>query len=156
MKLVKDYMKRKVITVKPIDSIFKVAETLSKHHISGAPVVNKRKVVGIITETDIVKFMKVDLSKTHTELMAEPHALSVVILTLIKDQLGVKKHLEKLSKIKVKDFMTKEVVSVLPNENILEAANLLDQHRVDRLPVIKKGKLVGIISRCDLIRALID
>jgi len=156
MKLVKDYMKRKVITVKPTDSIFKVAETLSKHHISGTPVVNKRKVVGIITETDIVKFMKLDLSKTHAELVAEPHALTVVILALIKDQLGVKKHLEKMSKIKVSDFMTKEVISVPPDENILEAAALLDKHHIDRLPVINKGRLGGIISRCDLIRALLD
>lgn len=156
MKLVKDYMKRKVITVKPIDSIFKVAETLSKHHISGTPVVNKRKVVGIITETDIIKFMKLDLSKTHAELVAEPHALSVVILALIKDQLGVKKHLEKMSKINVRDFMTREVISVSPDENILEAASLLDKNHIDRLPVINKGKLVGIIARCDLIKALVD
>jgi len=156
MKLVKDYMKRKVITVKPTDSIFKIAEIMSKHHISGTPVVNKRKVIGIITETDIVKFMKLDLSKTHTELIAEPHALSVVILALIKDQLGVKKHLERMSKIKVKDFMTKEVISVPPDENILEAAALLDKHHIDRLPVINKGRLGGIISRCDLIRALLD
>jgi len=156
MKLVKDYMKRKVITVKPTDSIFKVAETLSKHHISGTPVVNKRKVVGIITETDIVKFMKLDLSKTHTELMTEPHALSVVILALIKDQLGVKKHLEETAKIKVKDFMTREVISIPPDENILEAAALLDKHHIDRVPVIKKGKLVGIVARCDLVKALLD
>jgi len=156
MKLVKDYMKRKVITVKPTDSIFKVAETLSSHHISGTPVVKKRKILGVITESDIIKFMKLDLSRTHTELMAEPHALSIVILALIKDQLGVKKHLEKMSKIQVKDFMTRDVISISPDENILEAANLLEENRIDRLPVIKKGRLVGIISRCDLIKALVD
>ncbi len=156
MKLVNDYMKRKVITVKPTDSIFKVAETLSEHHISGTPVVNKRKVVGVISEADIVKFMKLDLSKTHTELMAEPHALSVVILTLIKDQLGIKKHLEEMSKIQAKDLMSKEIISVSPNESILEAASILDHNHIERLPVINKGRLVGIISRSDLIRALVD
>lgn len=156
MKLVKDYMKRKVITAKLTDSIFKIAKVLSKHHISGVPVVSKGKVVGIITETDIVKFMKLDLSKTHAELVAEPHTLSIVILTLIKDQLGIKKHLERMSKIKVKDFMTRDVISVSPNENILEAATILDQNHIDRLPVINRGKLIGIIARCDLIRALVD
>lgn len=156
MKLVKDYMKWKVITAKPTDSIFKVAEILSKHHISGAPVVHKRKVIGVITETDIVKFMKLDLSKAHAELMTEPYALSVVILALIKDQLGVKKHLEGMSKIQVKDMMSKNIISVGPDENILEAATLLDKHNIDRLPVIRKGNLIGIIARCDLIRALID
>lgn len=100
--------------------------------------------------------MKVDLSKSHSELTAEPHAFSIVLITLIKDHLDVKKHLEQLSKIRVKDFMTKQVISVSPDENIIEAANLLDKHNIDRLPVTDNGKLVGIISRCDLIKALID
>ena len=155
MKLVKDYMKKKVITIKPSDSIFRAAHILSKHHISGAPVVKNKRVLGVITEADMIKFMKLDLSKTHTELMTEPHAISVVILALIKDQLGVKERLERLSEVKVKDFMAKNVISIDPDENILEAASLLDKNQIDRLPVIKKERLVGIISRCDLIKALI-
>lgn len=155
MKLVKDYMRKRVITAKPTDSIFRVASILSKHHISGVPVVNGRKVVGVVTEADIIRFMKLDLSKTHAELMVEPHALSVVILTLIKDQLGVKKHLERMSRIKVKDLMSKDVISIQPSENILEAANILDRYQIDRVPVISKGRLVGLIARCDLIRALV-
>ncbi len=156
MKLVKDYMMTKVYKVRPSDSIFKAAEIFSRHRISGAPVVSGRRVVGIITETDIVRFMKLDLSKTHTELISEPHALSIVLLTLIKDKMNVKKNLERMSKISVRDFMTKDVISVSPNENILEAANILDKYQVDRLPVIDKGNMVGIISRCDLINALLD
>ncbi|MBI1978903.1 MAG: CBS domain-containing protein [Candidatus Aenigmarchaeota archaeon] len=156
MKLVKDYMKSKVRKLRPTYSIFKAAEILSKYHISGAPVVRGNRVVGIITETDIIRFMKLDMSKTHSELAAEPHALSVLLLSLIKDHLDVKKHLEELSKIRVKDFMTKGIVSISPNESIIEAANLLEKHSIDRLPVIESGKLVGIISRCDLIRALVD
>lgn len=155
MKLVKDYMKTKVHKVRPTYSIFKAAEMLSKYHISGAPVVRGNKVVGVITESDIIRFMKLDLSKNHSELVAEPHALSIVLLTLIKDHLDVKKHLEQLSKIRVKDFMTKDVISVTPDENVIETANLLDKHDIDRLPVIDNGRLVGIISRCDLIKALI-
>lgn len=156
MKVVKHYMKTKVRKVKPTDSIFKVAGTFSKYHISGAPVVRGKKVVGIITETDIVRFMKLDVSKTHSELANEPHAISLVILTLLKDRLNMKKHLENLSKIQVRDFMTRNVISISPEESILEAANLLDKHHIDRLPVIDNGKLVGIIARCDLIRALLD
>jgi predicted transcriptional regulator len=56
MKLVKDYMKRKVIFFKPDNSIFEVAQTLSKCHISGAPVVEKNKVVGVISETNIIEY----------------------------------------------------------------------------------------------------
>ncbi|MEM5808029.1 MAG: CBS domain-containing protein [Candidatus Aenigmatarchaeota archaeon] len=152
----KDYMKTKVYKIRPTHSIFKAAEMLSKYHISGAPVVRGEKVVGIITESDIIRFMKLDLSRTHSELAGEPHTLSVILLALIKDHLNVKKHLKELSKIRVKDFMTKDVISISPEESIIEAANLLEKHNIDRLPVIKDGKLVGIISRCDLIKALLD
>ncbi|MEM5797667.1 MAG: CBS domain-containing protein [Candidatus Aenigmatarchaeota archaeon] len=149
-------MKTKVYKIRPTHSIFKAAEMLSKYHISGAPVVRGEKVVGIITESDIIRFMKLDLSRTHSELVGEPHTLSVILLALIKDHLNVKKHLKELSKIRVKDFMTKDVISISPEESIIEAANLLEKHNIDRLPVIKDGKLVGIISRCDLIKALLD
>ncbi|MBI2547089.1 MAG: CBS domain-containing protein [Candidatus Aenigmarchaeota archaeon] len=149
-------MKRKVISVKPADSIFKVAEILSKHHISGAPVVRKGRVVGVITESDIIKFMKLDLSKSHADLLTEPYALSVVILMLINDQLDVKKQLEKMSKIKVEDFMSTDVISIEPDDGILDASKLLDKYDIDRLLVIKKGSLVGILSRCDLIKSLLD
>lgn len=156
MKLVKDYMKTKVRKVRPTYSIFKAAAILSKYHISGVPVVRGDKVIGIITESDIIRFMKLDMSKTHSELASEPHALSVLLLTLIKDHLDVKKHLEQLAKIRVKDFMSKDIISVSPDESIIEAANLLEEHHIDRLPVIDNGKLVGIISRCDLIKSLVD
>ncbi|MBI2543520.1 MAG: CBS domain-containing protein [Candidatus Aenigmarchaeota archaeon] len=155
MKLVKKYMKKKVLTVKPSDSIFKAASALAKHHISGAPVVKGNKVVGVISETDLIRFMKLDLSRTHSELAMEPHALSIVLLALIKDHINMKKELKKMSKIQVKDFMSRDVISVPSDENVIEAASILDKHHIDRLPVIDKGRLVGIISRSDLIKSLI-
>ena len=93
MKLIKHYMRKKVITIKPSDSVFKAAQILSKNHISGAPVVLNGKVQGVITEADMIRFMKLDVSEIHAELATEPHTLSVVILALIKDQFGVKKTL---------------------------------------------------------------
>ncbi len=155
MKLVKDYMKKKVFCVKPSDSIFKAAHILARHHISGAPVLKNRKLMGIITEADMIKFIKLDVTGG-SALMAEPHILSVVLLALIKDQLGVKKRLEKLARVNVKDFMARDVISIKPEESILEAANILDKNQIERLPVVKSGRLVGIISRCDIIRALTD
>ena len=156
MKLVKDYMKSRVRKVRPRDSIFKAAEILSKYHISGAPVVTGKKVIGMITEADIVKFMKVDLAKTHSEIASEPHSLSIILLTLLKGEIDMKHEIERMSKLLVKDFMTKDVISISAEENILEAASLLDKYQIDRLPVIDNGRLVGIVSRADLIKALLD
>ena len=61
MKLVKDYMKKDVIYFTPNDSIFDVAKVFSEKNISGAPVVDNGQIVGIISETDIIKFMRLKL-----------------------------------------------------------------------------------------------
>ena len=155
MKLVKPYMKKKVVSFEPEDSIFDVAKTLSKHHISGAPVVNSGKVVGVISETDIIKFMRMRLPQ-ESMMLQEFHILSLLLISMVKDQLQFKKEIEKMSKIKVKDLMTKDVISITPDENVIEAATVMERHKIDRLPVVNAGKLVGIIARPDLIRALIE
>lgn len=156
MKLVKDYMEKKVKTVKPSDSIFKVAKFLSKHDISGAPVVSGKKVMGVISETDIVKFMKLDDTKNFTEFATEPHTLTVALVELLGETFGMKEKVVELKKIRAKDFMTKGIISVEPDESMLEAATIMEKNEVDRLLVIGNGKLVGIISRLDLIRSLVD
>lgn len=155
MKLVKDYMKRKVIYFKPDDSIFDVARVLSKHHISGGPVVENGKIVGVISETDIIEYMKLNISTRRVDI-AEPHVLALLIANIAKDGLRIKKELERLSKIEVKDLMSKDVITISSNESILEAATLLEKNDIDRLPVVENNKMVGIITRADLIRALID
>jgi len=155
MKTVRDYMKKKVIFFKPNDSIFDAAQVLSKHHISGGPVVDGKKVVGVISETDIIEYMKLNIASRRVDT-AEPHVLALLIASIARDRLGVKKELERLSKIQVKDLMSTHVVSISSDQNILEAATVIEKNDIERLPVIDNDKLVGIITRADLIRALID
>lgn len=154
MKLVKDYMRKKVVCFKPEDSIFKVAKVLSKPHISGAPVVKGRKVVGIISESDITKFMRLKLPESEI-ITHEPHVLTLLIISLLKDHLLFKKELQRIAKIKVKDLMCTHVISIKPDDSITEAATRMEKYDVNRLPVIDKGKLIGIITRADLLKALI-
>ncbi len=155
MKQIKDYMKKKVVYFKPEDSIFKVAKVLSKHHISGAPVVKNRKVVGVISESDIIKFMRFNLPQGE-EITHEPHILTLLIISMVKDHIIFKKELQRISKVLVKELMSKDVISIDTEENIVEAASMMEEFGVERLPVINKGRLVGIIARSDLIRALIE
>ena len=65
-------------------------------------------------------------------------------------------HAKKVAELKVKDLMTKKVFYVEPTDTIEEAARIMSEKDVRRLPVIENGKLVGIISRTDILRALVS
>jgi CBS domain-containing protein len=151
MRLVKDFMRKRVVCFRPDDSIFKVAKCFATKGISGAPVVDKCKVVGIVSESDLIKFIK---SQT-VECVRAELGLSLSLLDMLRKYISLRKQLKQVSKVKVKDVMNKTVISVRPDSTLSEAAELMDKYDIHRLPVIENDKLVGIISRADLIHSLI-
>ncbi len=155
MKLVKHYMKKRVVKFSPNDSVFEVAKVFSKNNISGAPVVKNDKVVGVITEGDLLNFLKIKLPEVNG-LAEEPHVLTLMIANFVKEGLEFINEAKKISKTKVDNFMSKEIISIGPEANILEAAQIMATCKVNGLPVISNDKLVGIISRADLIKALLE
>jgi CBS domain-containing protein len=64
--------------------------------------------------------------------------------------------MKKISKVKVKDVMSTRVVCISPEASIIEAASLMEKNDVNRLPVVENDKLVGIIAREDLVKAIIE
>jgi CBS domain-containing protein len=156
MRHVSDYMRKNVITFGPHDSIFDVAEVLAKENITGAPVVDGRNLVGMITVSDIVKFMCLKMSISGFMGM-ERQSLTVMLGLMVKDQINYMTEVKKVSNYMVKDLMTNEVISINPDATLIEAAELLDKHKISRLPVVdNKGRLLGVISRTDLLKALVD
>jgi len=164
MKRVRDFMKKDVVYFSPEDSIFDVAKLLAELDISGGPVLNKNRVVGIVTLSDIIKHITLKSSKVSKVIdgvrnVVNP-GLSWLILALIamgKDELEFKKELKKIKSSKIKNVMTKKVVSIHPDASLLEAAAMMEKHDVNRLPVInEKGSLCGIVARTDLIKAVIE
>lgn len=158
MKKVRDFMRCDVFFVKPNHSVFDVAKVFSQNNISGAPVVDKGKVVGVVSISDIVKFMNVKLANADI-IVHEPQSLSFLFLNLVKmgkDYVDFKKELERISKTEIKHMMSKKVVSISPEANLFEAAEMMEKNDVNRLPVIENGKLIGIIARADLIKALVE
>lgn len=162
MKKVKDYMSRRVAYLKPSDTVFKAAKVFSRRNISGAPVIDSTRtkhVIGVVSESDIVKFMGTKIC--NTKALAGDftyQSLSLLFLHFLrtsKDYLGFKKEVGRVSRIKIKDVMSKHVVAASPDESIFDAAEKMDAHDVNRLPVVKDGKLVGIIARADLVKALV-
>jgi CBS domain-containing protein len=113
--IAKEIMTRDIITVAPELTIRKLAMTLVKNQISGAPVTGKTgKIVGIVSEADIVAKKGKD----------------------------------------VKAIMSKKVISVAEDTPVEEIAQLMTKHKIKRLPVMNGGKVVGIVSRADIVNAI--
>jgi len=158
MRKVRDIMCCDVLFVRPNNSVFDVAKVFSKNNISGAPVIERGRVVGVISISDIVKFMGIRLADG-AAVIHEPQSLSLILLNLVKmgkDFMDFRKDLERISKTEIKHMMSKDVAAIDPNAELFEAANMMESKDVNRLPVIEDGKLVGIVARADLIRALIE
>ncbi|WP_048196774.1 CBS domain-containing protein [Methanocaldococcus vulcanius] len=153
--LVKDVMK-KPITVKDNDDLTEVIKLFREKRISGAPVLNDDgELVGIISESDIIKTLTTHDEDLNLILPSPLDLIELPLKTAIKIE-EFKEDLKKALKTKVKDVMTKDVVVAKPDMTINDAAKLMVEHKIKRLPVVDEdGKLIGIITRGDIIEALV-
>jgi len=153
--LVKEIMK-KPITVKENDDLTDVIKLFREKRISGAPVLNDEgELVGIISESDIIKTLTTHDEDLNLILPSPLDLIELPLKTAIKIE-EFKEDLEKALKTKVKDVMTKDVMVAKPEMTINDAAKLMVEHKIKRLPVVdENGKLIGIITRGDIIEALV-
>lgn len=139
-----EIMTRDVVTIGRNTSIEEVARLLTDHKISGVPVVEDGRIVGMVTEKDL-------LYKD-----VEPRFPAVVeILGGMIFLNGVRKYQEELRKLvatKAEDVMTKHVIVADVDMPVEEVAQRMVEKDINRIPVVEAGKLVGIISRADIIR----
>jgi len=155
MKTVKEFMNKNVICLNPDDTIFDAAKILSQLNIAGAPVVEKDKIIGIISISDIIKFIDIKLGKLPKIATPGLSTLLLVLLQMQKVHSDFKKELKKIAAIKIKDVMSKNVITVSSTSTIIEVAELMEKHDVNRLPVVDDGKIIGIVARADIIKSLI-
>jgi len=139
-------MTTEVITTAPDTPVAEVAALLDKHRISGVPVVDKEDwVVGVITQSDLVDRAR-DL-----EL---PPTISLFDLRLVLETPGhFKKRLEKMLGTTVAEVMTSEPIAVSPEATVSQIADVMAKQKVHTIPVVERGKLVGVIGKIDLIQA---
>ena len=146
-------MNTKVITIKQNQSVKDAVEKFSKNHISGMPVVDeKENVVGIITESDILKLLEHEYSKLDEKYKDPTITIDLALLSKLRKVHNIYK--ETKGKIPIYEVMQKKIITVTPGETIEKAAKLMMKNGVNRLPVVIKGKLVGIVARDDIIKAL--
>jgi len=143
----RDIMTTEVLTVSPETSIADLSKTLENRKIGGLPVVDKDgRLVGVITQSDLVERAR-DL-----EL---PPAINILDLHIY---LQIPSHLiqrvEKMLGTTVGDCMSPNPVTVAPDTPVSQIAALMAKQKVHTIPVLDGGKIVGIIGKMDLVRAM--
>lgn len=152
---VSDFMRREVVTVRPSDSIAQLDEVLSRHRITGAPVVDAGAVVGVVSRSDVVRQLELERSRFEaSSWYIEPFdaeerggELEAQVSNAIAKRLG---------SLQVRELMTKDVLSITADASLAEAARCMVARRVHRLLVMEAGELVGLVSSLDLLRGLAE
>jgi CBS domain-containing protein len=139
-----DVMVSNVITVDVDASIGEVAATLLNNHISGAPVVGRNgELVGIVSEGDLIRRPEIGTIKRHSwwlELLSNERAVATEY---------IKSHSRKVA-----DVTTREVITAKPDTPLGDIAAMLERNRIKRVPIVEGDKLVGIVSRANILQAL--
>ncbi|NLY56242.1 MAG: CBS domain-containing protein [Firmicutes bacterium] len=130
---VKDKMTKNVITVSPTTNVLDALELMRKHKIRRLPVLDGTKLVGIVTEMDLIRVSP-----------SPATSLSVYELNYL------------LAKMTVKEAMTTNPIVVSPDATLEEAALLMRENQIGGLPVVHEGELVGIITETNIFDAFIE
>lgn len=129
-----DRMTKHPLTISVDESLSGAHQYMEKESVRHLPVVDKTgKMVGLVTEDDLLK--------------AEPSEATLLSVWEIQSL---------LTKVKVKDVMVKKVISTTEDTPIEEAAHLMLDHKIGCLPVLRDGRLVGIITESDLFRTFME
>lgn len=151
---VKDVMNSDVISCRPDDEISNAAQLLKEQNISGLPVVDEGKVVGIVTEADILKLLKVP---EHRGLwLPSPFEVIEIPIRELINWEDTKHMLTDIGSKPIRDIMESEVYAISADSSIEDASSMMIKHKVNRLPVLDGETLVGIITRGDIIRGLAE
>ena len=140
-----DVMVTNVITVHPDTSVKEIAEILLANRISALPVVDKAgSLLGIVSEADLMHRAEVGTERPSSwwlEFLTGKEALA---------QDFIKSHARRAA-----DVMTRQVIAVTADTPLTRIVSLLEKHRIKRVPVVDNGKVIGIVSRANLVQALL-
>jgi CBS domain-containing protein len=143
----RDIMTTEVMTVSPQTTVLDLARLLAEHKINGAPVVDDNgRLVGVVTQSNLIDRVK------KFEL---PHVVTILDAHFYLELPGTfKKNLEKLVGNLVSDIMAAPPVTITADVQVDEIASIMARRQVHTLPVLDGDKLIGIIGKIDIIRAL--
>lgn len=141
----RDLMTSEVVTVPPTTPVFAIARLLAERGISAVPVLDAAaKLVGIVTEADLLR-----------RLAGEADHKGSWLSNLFTNAERDAARYARAHGATAADLMTTDIVSVAPTTSAAEVAHLMEERSVRRLLVVQDGRLLGIVSRADLLRALV-
>ena len=130
---IKHWMTRNPITVKPKTPIMEASQLMREHKIRRLPVVDKGKVVGIVTYRRLIEASP-----------SEANTLSIYELNYI------------IAKLTVKDVMEKHPICISPEDSVMDVAILGHEKGIGAFPVVEKGRLVGIVTESEIYRSFVQ
>jgi CBS domain-containing protein len=137
---VEDFMTRRVVAITPDTTLLAAAKLMLEHRVGGLPVLDaSARIIGVFSESDLLREEGEDGSPW-LRMMVGPD--------------GEPAEPRRLDARKVGDVMTRQLITIAPGASIVEACRLLHERRLRRLPVVESDKLVGMIARADLVRAV--
>jgi CBS domain-containing protein len=140
----RDIMSTKVVTVSPSTSVRDIAGLMVERRVSGLPVLNDNgTLVGMVSEGDLLR---------RPEIGTQKHRRRWVSFFSGVDSQA--REFTKSHALRAGDVMTEQVIHVSGETPLGDVVGLMEKHNIKRLPVLSDGKLVGIVSRADLLRAL--
>lgn len=149
---VSDVMNDKPVTCQMEDSIVLAARLMKDNKISGMPVLDGDRLVGIISESDLLGLLS---AEDEGQLwLPSPFEIFEIPFRDIMKWERMHRSIEDISKKKVSEVMKRDVHKIGPGDSIQEAALVMTRHRINRLPVVENDKLVGIVTRGDIITGL--
>lgn len=138
-----DVMTRDVVTVSPNDLVQDVARTLLKHRISGVPVVDQAgKIVGIVSEGDLMRRAETDTDAQRSWWLRAVASSETLATEYVRSHGRT-----------AADIMTTRVLTASPETSLRDLAAKMERKHIKRLPIVENGKLVGIVSRANLMQA---
>jgi CBS-domain-containing membrane protein len=144
----RDIMTKEVVSVTTETTIRELAEIITAHRIGSVPVLDSEgTLLGIVTESDLIEQDK----SFHI-----PTVISLFDWVIyLESEKKFEKELKRMTARTVADIFTREVLTVTPETPVSEIADIMSGRKIHAVPVVAEGKLVGIVSRIDLIRSMV-
>ncbi len=139
-----DVMVRNVVTIGPDATVAAAAELMAKYDVSALPVVDtQNEIVGIISEADLIRREEIGTQADH------PWWIEAMIPATTLAAEFAKSHGRRVNEV-----MSREVITATEDTPLARIASILEYHRIKRVPIVRDNKLIGIVSRANLIQAL--